>query len=184
MVDFLSSYLWDTTLAGLRYEMPATIAHEIETTAAVLEEFANRGVFRGFSRGNVRAGRCSFKLLWHRDRLFEVIVDPHRRRIRIPVVLPDVPAGSCMFRDFREFVLGRQSTDIPEHRRIEISKAALRCTCTRGNAGVSIEVLDSDYDYATRKLVHAVHEVFLVFLYDGRFYDYLVSTFDLDPDKL
>ena len=39
-------------------------------------------------------------------------------------------------------------------------------------------VLDADYDYAARMLISLVHEVFLVFLQDGRYFDYLVEAFD------
>ncbi len=36
---------------------------------------------------------------------------------------------------------------------------------------------------AHRQLIHLVHEIFMTFLLDGRYYEYMVETFDLDPDK-
>jgi len=40
---------------------------------------------------------------------------------------------------------------------------------------------DGDVEYA---LIHLVHETYMVFLYDGRYYSYLIDTFDLDPDTV
>ncbi len=34
-----------------------------------------------------------------------------------------------------------------------------------------------------RKLIHPVHEGYMDFLNDGRYYEYMAETFDLDPDK-
>jgi hypothetical protein len=171
-------------LARLRTDMETTPATEIDRIAAVLENFANRGVFRGFSRGTAHGGRPAFKLLWHRDRMFELVVDLDRGVVRMPVVLPSVPAGSSMHREFRQFVESRQSASLPEHRRIDADKTSVVCANARGNVGLRMSVHDRDYEYAVRKLVNLVHEVYLDFLYDGRYYDYLVETFNLDPDKL
>lgn len=156
----------------------------MEIVAAVLEDYAKRGIFRGFSRGPTRAGKAVFKMLWHRDRNFELILDPARNTLRFPVVLPQVPAASAMYAEFQQFVDSRFAADLPDHRRIDKSKVAIRCANRKGDVSLTLTVLDGDYQYSTRKLVNLVHEVFLVFLFDGRYYDYLVETFDLDPDRL
>lgn len=123
-------------------------------------------------------------MLWHRDRHFELIVDPARSTLRFPVVLPQIPPGSPMYAEFRQFVEARFSGDLPGHRTIDRKKATIRCGNRKGDVSLTLTVLDGDYEYATRKLVNLVHEIFLVFLYDGRYYDYLVQTFDLDPDHM
>lgn len=155
----------------------------IEQVAAILEGYANKGVFRGFSRGPVRAGKAIYKMLWHRDRFFELILDPARKTMRFPVVLPQVPANSSMYREFKEFVESRFAKSLPEHRRIDPKKAVIQPSNRNGNVALTLTVKGGDYEYGARKLIHLVHEIFLVFLYDGRYYDYLVETFDLDPDK-
>lgn len=40
-----------------------------------------------------------------------------------------------------------------------------------------------DWDYVTRKLIHLVHEIFLGFLVDGGYYEYMVAHLGLDPDR-
>jgi hypothetical protein len=156
----------------------------VDQVSAVLEEYAKRGLFRAFSRAPSRAGKAVFKMLWHRERNFELIFDPVRHTLRIPVVLPEVPAGSSMYAEFEQFVAARFADDLPDHRRIDKSKASIECANRKGDVSLTLKVLDNDVEYATRKLINLVHEVFLVFLLDGRYYDYMVETFDLDPDRL
>lgn len=152
--------------------------------AGILETYAQRGVFRGFSRGPVRGGRAHFKVLWHRDQLFEIVLDLNRSTIGFSSVLPQVPGRSAMYREFREYVASRQSDSLPDHRRIDPAKAAAKCSNRAGDATVSLAVVGGDYGYAVRKLIHLVHEIYLDFLVDGRYYDYLVETFNLDPDHM
>jgi len=51
-----------------------------------------------------------------------------------------------------------------------------------GTVALTVKALDGDVEYATRGLINLVHEIYLVFLMDGRNYDYMIETFDLDPD--
>jgi hypothetical protein len=159
--------------------MPKTIA----LVSGILENYANRGTFKGFSRGPVRAGVASFKILWHRDQFFDLILDTHKKTLRFRVVLPEVPAGSPIYREFKQFVESRHSENLPDHRRIDPKKATVRPSNRSGNVALTLTVKKSDYEYATRKLIHLVHEIFLVFLQEGH-YDYMVRVFDLDPDHL
>ena len=151
----------------------------VDLVAGILENYADRGVFRGFSK---EPGRARFKMLWHRDRLFEMILDVAKKTLRMPVVLPDAPKS--MYREFQEWVEARHSDELLEHRRIDSMKARLRCGNRGGNVSLTLTVKDGDFEYGTRKLIHAVHETYLTFLADGRYYDYMVETFDLDPDRL
>jgi hypothetical protein len=162
------------------------VAHSspADLVATILETYADRGVFRGFSKTAADAGKAAFKMLWHRDRLFELILDVPKKTLRLPVVLPEVPASSSMYREFQEWVESLHSDDLLEHRRIDGKKARLRCGNRGGNVSLTLTVKDGDYEYGARKLIHAVHETYLTFLADGRYYEYMVETFDLDPDRL
>lgn len=151
--------------------------------AEVLKSYADRGVFRGFSAGPAHAGRATFKILWHRDRSFDLILDVPRKTLRFPVVLPEVPAKSPMYREFREFVESRHSPALPGHRRIDRRKARLRAGAHGGNASLTLTVKGADFEYGVRKLIHTVHEIYMVFLFDGRYYDYMLETLELDPDR-
>jgi len=149
----------------------------------VLEEYAARGVFRGFSAGPERGGKATFRMVWHHDRPFELIFDPDAKTLVFPALLPAIPRDSAMYRELKLFLKARHSEKLPPHRRINPARARLRCTNQRGAVSVGITVLDQDFDHATRKLIHIVHEIFLVFLAEGPYYEYMVEHLGLDPDR-
>jgi hypothetical protein len=156
----------------------------IAQVSALLETYANRGVFRAFARGPVADGTARFKLLWHRDQSFDLYLSVARRELRFPVVLPGVPAGSDMYAAFRQFIQSTQHEELPAHRRIDANKARVRCANRSGNVSLALTVVDGDFDYGVRKLIQLVHEVYLGFLVDGPYLEYMVSAFQLDPDRM
>ena len=160
-----------------------TALSKVETVARTLEEYAARGVFRGFSRGAVARGKITFKIVWHRDCLFEFVFDSNKNTMRFPLVLPDVPPDSSMYREFKAFLKSRQADDLPEHRRIDKAKAEIRPYNRGGNISRKLKLKDDDVKYGAGKIVHLVNEIFLGFLQNGLYYDYMLETFDLDPDQ-
>jgi len=44
-------------------------------------------------------------------------------------------------------------------------------------------MLDDDLDYSVRKLIGLVNEIYLDFLSSGLYFDWLIETFELDPDN-
>jgi len=164
--------------------MPSRTPAAVELVAGILEDYAQRGTFKGFARGTVRAGTARFRMLWHRDQFFDLILDTRRKTLRFPVVLPQVPARSEMYGELQGFVRARQSGELPKHRTIDPKKAVVRTSNRAGNVALTVSVRGTDYEYATRKLIHLVHEIYLGFLYDGAYYDYMVETFGLDPDHM
>ena len=145
-----------------------------------MEEYAQRGVFRGFSRQPTRDGVLNFKMTWHRDLVFDLVVDPGRRTISIPRVLPRVPAD--IYADFKKFVQAHHAESLPDHRRIEAAKVRVRCANHSGRVSLAMVVKDGDYEYALQRLVHLVHETFLIFLLNGAYRDYRVEQLGADPD--
>ena len=123
-------------------------------------------------------------MLWHRDQYFDFKLNTRKKTLRIPIVLPRVPARSSMYREFKEFIASRQSDGVPGHRRVDPRNVSIRISNRAGNIGLTFTVRNHDYGYATRKLINLVQEIYLGFLYDGPYYDYMVETFNLDPDHM
>ena len=96
----------------------------VEQVAGILQDYAGRGVFRGFSQGPVRGRKATFKMLWHRDRFFELTLDTAKKTLCFPVVLPGVPRNSAMYREFVRFVESQYSPKVPAHRRIDRKKVS------------------------------------------------------------
>lgn len=148
-----------------------------------LQSYAQRGVFRGFSRQGERSRRGEYRLLWHRDQVFQLGYDASRQSLRIACVLPNVAASSPMYREFRQWLRQRQDEALPDHRRCDPKKVSLRTYNRAGDIALTLTILDGDVEYGVRKLVALVNEIYLDFLSSGLYYDWLIETFDLDPDN-
>ena len=157
---------------------------KIEVVGKVLEDYAKRGVFRGFSTGAARGGKATFKVVWHQNREYELIFDLEQGVIRLPQVLANVPADSAMYRELKHFIRSRHADDLPEHRRIDSHKAQVKSYNRKGSVSLVLEVKNGDREYGVRKFVQLVHEIFVTFLVDGNYFDYVVTTFELDPDHM
>jgi hypothetical protein len=155
-----------------------------ETVSEILQEYARRGVFRGFSRAPDRRGHAVFKIVWHRGSSFDLVYDPKENSLRCPCVLPNIPANSNMYRDLKLFIRHRVSDDLPDHRRIDRRLATAAISNRRGIVSVALTANSGDCQYVTRKLVHLMHEIYMTFLLDGKYFDYVVETFNLDPDSM
>jgi hypothetical protein len=119
---------------------------------------------------------------WHKDRFYDLIYDIPKHSLRFPIVLPKVPRA--MYEDFKKFVASRQADEMLEHRRIDPKKIRISCSLKNGNISLLFVVKNEDFEYATQKLINLMHEVFMVFLRDGLYYEYMIETFDLDRDQM
>jgi hypothetical protein len=108
--------------------------------------------------------------------------DARKRSLRFPAVLPKAPRA--MYDNFKQFVAARQSDETLEHRRIEPKKVRISCSLKNGNISLLFISKDGDLEYATQKLINLMHEIFMVFLRDGLYYEYMIETFDIDRDQL
>ena len=149
----------------------------------LLEDFAGRGLVSGFSRRETRGGNGEYRLRWHRRQLFELQWIERRQTLRVGCVLPAVPAGSAMYRELKAWLRARQDAALPDHRRCDPDKLGLRTYNRDGEVALTLQVLDGDVEYATRKLLALVNEIYLDFLSSGLYYDWQLETFELDPDN-
>jgi len=161
-----------------------TAVSRIDLVAAVLAGYAERRVFQGFSRGPVSGGKASFQIAWHRGRVFELAFDARAGTLRMPDLLTGIPADLSMDEDLKAFIRSRQSDELPDHRRLDARKTQVRIYNRGGNILLVMKIKDGDSEYAVRKLVHLINEIYLTFLTDGKYFDYLVETFNLDPDRM
>ena len=149
----------------------------------ILEEYAERGVFQGFARHESGGQRAQYRILWHRNQLFELTYDGAKKSLRIACVLPQVPARSSMYKEFKLWLKARQDNTLPDHRRCDGKKATLKTYNRGGDIALTLQMLDDDLNYSVRKLISLVNEIYLDFLSSGLYFDWLIETFDLDPDN-
>jgi hypothetical protein len=151
-----------------------------DQVGAILQGYADKAVFRGYSKGQPRNGRAAFKILWHRDQIFELVMDARKKTLHFPVLLPQVPARGEMYKAFQAFLRSMTDPSVPEHRRIDPRKARVSCTNRRGNVSLIMTIRGGEYEYGARKIVQLVHETFLIFLLP--YFDWECAVYDLDPD--
>ena len=111
----------------------------------------------------------------------ELVYDAKRRPLTFPGLLPNLPARSAMYREFRAFLQSRSDESLPAHRRIDPDRAVATCTNRKGSVSITVECLGGDLSYATKKAVSLVNETFLGFL-RGPYHEYTAANFD-EPEE-
>jgi len=145
-----------------------------------MTDYLRRGVFRSCSEKPAGAGILAYRITWHRDRVFDLRVDTVRQSVSIPCVLPG--ASKDLHAGFRTFVQQHHDPDLPEHRRIDPARARARVARRRGRVALTLEVMNGDYAYALQRLIHLVHETYVIFLADAAWREYKIAQLGDDPD--
>ena len=127
-----------------------------------LRAYADRGVFRGLTEHRPARGRYRFSFTWLAPRPFDLSFDPRRGVLAFEKLLHDVPARSTLYQELKRFVAERSDGRLPAHRRIDPRRASLRATNRRGIVSISLRVKSGHYVYGVTRLVHVVHELFLL----------------------
>ncbi len=113
----------------------------------------------------------------------DLTIDASAGRLGMTGVLPGMDSKSAMYRQLRAWLRDQQSGRLPAHRGLDPKRATLSGYNRQGNLNLYLRSHDRDWSYATRRMVHLVNELYLDFLSDGRYYEWIVETFDLDPDR-
>jgi hypothetical protein len=155
---------------------------ELTSVRTALEHYATRGSFHSFSQLPVRRGKAEFQFTWLRDVRFRVVFDPGRRTLTFVDLLPDIAARSGMDRHFRAFIGEHTDAVLPAHRRVHPKEIGVKVVNRRGAQSLIFSFKTRDAAYAVRKAVHLVHDVLQDFLNDGRYVQYNIDHFNLNPE--
>ncbi|NDU93100.1 MAG: hypothetical protein G3I10_10960 [Ferrovum sp.] len=131
----------------------------VATVQNILTNYAYRGVFRSFDRGQGVGDTSQFTFTWQSDQPIRCMLAPPTLTLRD--FLPAIPARSDLYNDLRHLVQQLNDSSLPEHRCIAPDRATARVSNHKQRLSLVIESLDGDYDYATRKLVFVAHEIWL-----------------------
>jgi hypothetical protein len=154
-----------------------------QVLARVLDDYAGRAMLRSLSirRGRGAALQCSFR--WFRDRELAIELGARGAHLRLHGALEHVPPRSPLDRALRDWLRSRQAQSVAEHRRLDPARVRLMLRNQDGAISVCLQSLDGDMEYATRKLIHLLNELYLDFLANQAPFDWLVQSFGLDPDN-
>jgi hypothetical protein len=160
-----------------------SLTDRVRLVTRILEGYATNGVFRGFSVTAKTPTTAKFRVVWHYDRTLELVLRVPDGTLHLSSVLPNIPSRSPMYKDLKKFVETLQSGERPDHRRIDPARARLVCSNRQGNVAVTMAVVEDEFEYATRKLIHAANEIFMIFLRDGPYSEYIQEVLGTDPDE-
>lgn len=158
-----------------------TKTDEAAIVLAAFQRYATRGSFRSLT-AEPDGRKVAFRFTWIRDVPFRVVFDPGRRTLTFVDLLPSIPSRSDMDRALRAFVKARTSTAVPEHRRVDARRVALKVINREGSISIACTFKTRDTEYAVRKSVHLAYDVLQDFLNDGRYVEYCVAHFNLNPE--
>ena len=154
-----------------------------ETIQKTLQEYADRGVIRELTEAASRGSRIDFRFLWLMDAPFTLRYDETRDALTCVDLLPDVPRGSRLYRELRQFLTERSDDkggSLPKHRLVDAKRAHVSLKSRGGNLSVVLQCKNHQRTYGVRRLLNLVHEIF-VFLRASH-EDYLWRHFQLPQE--
>jgi hypothetical protein len=156
----------------------------VRIVTQILEGYATNGVLRGFNVIYQTHTTAKYRIVWHYDRTLHLTLNVPKRTLQLRTIFPEQPLRSPMYGDLKEFVERLHSSERPDHRRIDPACGRLACSNRRGDVAVTMTVVKNDFEYAVRKLIHAANEIFVAFLADGPYSEYVQKVFGFDPDRI
>ncbi len=154
----------------------------VDLVTGILEGYASRGVFAGFRQNKRQPRKVDFTILWHFRRAFSIQLDETKASLTLTGLLPQVSAAGNLRRELAVYLQQYAAPERPPHRRIDSEKARVTCYVRNDTPSLRVAVLDGDFEYATRRLIHLVNELFLDFLRDARYVDYMVAHLGMNPE--
>jgi hypothetical protein len=145
-----------------------TPAEPLAIISRQLESYAERGVFNSFSRTGAETqgaeDPAEFRFAWLWSLPFYLAYDRRRKAISFPQLFPNISPGTELETELKAFIRKLSSRDRPEHRRLDPRRITVRYS-NRGNTGsLAFVVGGNHYEYAVKKALNAVHEIFVGFL--------------------
>jgi hypothetical protein len=144
-----------------------------------LQQYADRGVFRGFSVTRRRSGRREYRFTWLTRRPTTIDYDAAARALTFRRLLPAVRSRQ-MIDALNALVANRASREWPSHKRLDRRKAGLASSVRGGDWSLTATIRGANDVYTTRLALNLVNELFL--LLHESFPDYLDETFGV-PDE-
>jgi hypothetical protein len=154
-------------VGSTRHGAPDAITH-------TLQQYADRGVFRGFSVTRRPSGRCVYRFTWLTRRPTTIDYDAPARALTFRRLLPAVRSRP-MIDALNAIVADRASRELPSHKRLDRRKAILASSVRGGDWSLKATIRGRNDEYTTRLALNLVNELFL--LLHEQYPDYLSRHF-------
>lgn len=145
-----------------------------------LQQYADRGVFRGFRAATRAGGRREYRFVWLMDRPFTLTFDPKSHRLACVKLFTGIARTASLGSDLRAAVWERTTSAVPAHKRVDARRVRLQSAIRNGAFSISLTIRGANHEDAVRKLLNLVNELFL--LLRERYPDYLVAEFGMTTE--
>jgi hypothetical protein len=149
---------------------------QLEIISRQLESYAQRGVFRSYSRN---ANTFRFYWLWNLP--FHLTYDIKQKAVEFIKLFPNMVPGSDLERELKAFIKLAASLDRPAHRRLDPRRLSVRYTSRRNAGGLKFVIAGNHYEYAVKQVLNLVSEIFVGFL-NVRFPEYMNKNFRMPEE--
>ena len=149
----------------------------------LISGYVTRGVFRAAGSPTKINNTYVYDINWFQDQNMILRIDSRRSTVQLNDFIPTITPRSSLDRRLRMWLQDRASPAVPAHRRLDASQFQLKLTCRAGHMQLSMVQHENDMLLATRKMIQIVNELYLDFLLEPAQYDWIIETFELDPDN-
>jgi len=146
-----------------------------------LQTYARRGVFRSFSQTRAQGMQGEFHFHWLWSLPFCLTFDAKRKALKFKNLLPDVPPRSALNAQLKSFIKEQFSRRRPIHRRLDPNRLSVRYSNMQGTVSITFLVMEGDYQYAVKKALSLINEIFVGFL-NVNFPEYTAAHFHKRED--
>ena len=128
--------------------------------SAELGQYTSRGVFAGMSESARRGGRTRFVFKWLLDQEFVLDVVSDNNQLMCVDVLPHIVNRSFLDQAVRAYIKSRSQPDLPEHRRIDLSKVSIAYRNRKGSGTLIMQVAEGETAYALKAMLRLMNDLF------------------------
>jgi hypothetical protein len=148
--------------------------------SAAFQQYADRGVFRGFRATPGSRGRVVYQFLWLLRRPMHAVFDTRRGALTFPALLPGVDGSSELASRLKAIVATRSKREQPAHKRLDARRARVSCAVRNGDWSLAVQIRGANHAYAVRNMLNLINELFLSLREKDP--DYLIERFGMSSE--
>ena len=153
-------------------------ANPADQVTTALQQYANRGVFRGFRATPAPRGRLEYQFLWLTRKPMRAVFEARGRSLRFPALFPGIDKTTGA--QLKAIVESRTDRDQPAHKRLDARRARITGTVRRGDFWLTVDIRGRNHEYAVTRALNLINELFVA-LHEG-YPEYLVERFGISTE--
>lgn len=145
---------------------------------AVLQSYADRGVFRGFRAMAAGRGRINYEFVWLTRRPMAARFETRSNTLTFPALLPAV--GKSAAADAMTVLESIGGRGTPAHKRLDARRATVSGATRRGKFSLAVTIRGNNHAYAVKAALNLINEIFVTL--HERHPDYLIDQFGISAE--